>query len=169
MKTGQKKVKDFINNQTNKLEEIKVKSIKRFLQGMYMFTKFVMVTAVLVVTFYTGMYIVAAQKNPNDAAAVMTASIEQALQDTSDQPIIMIVPKYSMIEKVKIDLGMKIPDRKVIKITTSNAQKLLGIVPPAEPGLVRTALVFWGNQASKVGNDFKAGCNWIGNKISLTF
>jgi len=168
MKTIQRqKVKNFINNQTNKLEEVKVKAIKRFMKGMYMFTKFVMVTAVLVGTFYAGMYVVSSQKNPDDASAVMVASIEGALQDTSNQPVIMIIPEYSMIEKVKLDLGMKLPEREVVTITTSNAQKLLGIVPPSEPGLVATSLVFWKNQASKAGDGIKSGWNWFSEKVTF--
>ena len=168
MKTiKRQKVENFINNQTNKLEETKMQAIKRFFHGMYMFTKFVMVAAVLAGTFYTGMYVVSAQKNPNDASAVMVASIEKALQDTSNQPVIMIVPENSMIEKVKLDLGMKVADREVITITTSNAQKLLGIAPPSEPGMVETSLVFWGDQASKAGDKIKTGWNWFSEKVTF--
>jgi len=112
--------------------------------------------AVVGVSFYSGVYFMAAQQNPEDAGDMMITRLEEIFKDTGDQPIIHIVPTPSLYEKAKVKVGFELPEREVVVITTQETKHMLGIQDKEDPSMIRTAFVFWGDRATKVKESTKS-------------
>ena len=145
-----------------------MKKFKRLFLNGYRALKVVSFFAIMAVCFYTGMYVVSSQQSPGDAGNIMISKIDQALSNTEYQPIIMIVPEHSLIEKAKLRLGVELPEREIVTITTIEATQTLGITLPKKPGYFTVAkdgtiaafnanCDYWSAQAD-------SKWNWIVNK-----
>jgi len=91
--------------------------------GFFTFIKTIVFLGVIVIAFYSGMYITASGYNEN-ANEVMLTSLSNALKSTVDEPIIMIIPEYSLWEKAKY-MVTDAPERNYIRIKTSVATSQL--------------------------------------------
>jgi hypothetical protein len=120
-------------------KEAKVKKVKKgnFFSNMWFGIKVVTFLVIVAFSFYSGMYTVASHEN--DPEAKLAASIEAALASTEGTPVIIIEPKPSIVERTKMALGYEI-ERPVVRITTQDATKLLGI-QNEEPGYVKAAIM----------------------------
>lgn len=151
-------------------------AIKNLFTKLYNFVKTIVFIGIVALSFYSGMYFMSAQQNHQDAPGTMIANIEKAFENTSEQPIIMIVPKDSMFEKAKVKLGMEPVQRETIVVETSQATKALGItlknfkeqeVAEADNGMVKTALNFWSEKGKQAGNGIKSGWSWFSDKVTI--
>ncbi len=162
------KIKESATKATTYVKEFDMSWIKKSFIETMAYVKFIVAIAVIGVSFYSGMYIVAAQQNPEDAKGVMITTLEKVFKDTSDQPIIMIVPEISMYEKAKLMTGMELPEREVVTITSTQTQRMLGIHIPEEPTMVKTAFIFWDDKAGKAIDGTVSGWKWFSDKVTFT-
>jgi len=89
----------------------------------FTFIKTIAFLGIIVIAFYSGMYITASGYNEN-ASDVMLTSLSNALKSTEGEPIIMIIPEYSLWEKAKY-MVTDAPERNYIRIKTSVATSQL--------------------------------------------
>ena len=137
-----------------------------FLKSVMIRIRVLVGIALLCVSFYSGMYIMSATQNPEDAKGVMIAKIEKIFQNTSDQPVIRIVPEHSLFEKAKLKVGMELPKREVITITTTDTKHMLGL-EVADPSIVKTAFVFWADKSIQAEDGVKSGWSWWSDKVTF--
>lgn len=137
-----------------------------FLKAVMIRIRVLVSIAVVCVSFYCGMYIMSATQNPEDAKGVMIAKIEKVFENTSDQPVIMIVPDHSLFEKAKLTIGMELPEREIVTITTTETKHILGM-ETKNPSVVKTALVFWADKSVKVEDSIKSGWKWWSDAITF--
>jgi hypothetical protein len=119
--------------------------------NMWFGIKTIAFMVIVAFSFYSGMYVVSSHHT--DPEAKMTASIERALASTEKQPVIVITPEPSIIERAKMMVGVEI-ERPVVHITTQDATNLLGIVSD-EPGFVKAALTGTKDLAQKTWSGTK--------------
>jgi len=141
--------------------------MKAMFQAVMVRVRFLISLALIGVAFYSGMYVMAFQQNPEDAKAAMVSNLEEVFRNTSDQPIIMIVPEHSMFEKAKAKIGMDLPERETVVISTRATKHMVGYHDPIKPGMVQTALTFWGDKADSAGESIKSGWSWWSDKITF--
>ena len=143
--------------------------IKQFIVNGYHVVKFFALIAIMGICFYTGMFVVSHQQNPEEAGSIMIAKVDQALQSSEYQPIIMIVPELTLIEQAKLKIGMELPEREIVTITTSTATKVLGIKVEEKPGLMTTAIVrskaAYVSTTGFFSEKSVAGWNWVSERM----
>jgi len=142
-------------------------SFKAFINRFIGAVRVLVTIAVIGVSFYSGMYIMAAKQNPEDAKGVMVAKLEKVFENTSDQPIVMIVPDRSLYEKVKLQAGFELPERQVITLTTTETKHMLGMKIKQDPNMISTALTFWSSKANSAHDGVKSGWKWWSDKITI--
>lgn len=128
--------------------------MKSFFSSVYSFVKVVAFFLVIGVSFYAGMYTVSNGYDGAEVKDVMATSIQNAFRDTTDQPIIMIIPNYSIAEKTKMLIGMKVPDRQVLEISTAVSTQVL-FAEQIEPGYIKSALLATGEWVGKTWDGTK--------------
>ena len=111
--------------------------MKKFFSNLYSNVKVLSFIAIVALSFYSGMYVVSSGYEGNQKE-IMGEAIKKAFASTEDQPIIVIVPNYSVTEKVKMLVGIKVPDREVIEIST-NASTRAVFGKEIEPNFFQTA------------------------------
>lgn len=139
--------------------------MKQFFGKTYAVVKVFTFLAIIGVAFYSGMYFVSSSYDNTNQKEIMGKTIATAFANTENQPIIMIVPKYSLLEKSKMLVGMDVPEREVVKISTSASTRVL-FEEVNQPGFMSTALVATGDFAGRAWNGTKAGASqaWAGSK-----
>ena len=131
-------------------------------------SRFKIVTLILIMasSFYGGMYFISTGYSADNQKEVIMSAITSAFNDTELEPIIMIIPKYSMAEKAKRLVRMDVPERKIIKIsTTASTRALFG--EEINPGLVSAAFKATGNGIKSAWGSTKNGASWTYNKAKF--
>lgn len=141
--------------------------MKKFFSKFYAVVKVFTFLAIFGVGFYSGMYFITSSYDPANQKEIMSKAITSAFANTEKQPIIMIVPKYSLLEKSKRLVGMNVPEREIIKISTAASTRVL-FEEEIKPSLFTAALGATGKAAGKAWNGTKAGASqaWAGSKAS---
>lgn len=133
------KIKKLADNKTI-INLTKEDNMKALFHNLYVTGKVVFGIAILAVTFYSGMYLVSAQYDHQNPEKVLISTLEKTFADTSDQPIIHIIPERSMYEKAKVKLGMDVPERKVVVVYTKTDTNQFQVkVANTEPSKIRKA------------------------------
>ena len=151
--------------------------MKQFFGKIYSAIKVLVVLSILGITFYSGMYFVSSNYDTDKQKEIMSKSIAAAFANTESQPIIMIVPKYSLLERSKKLIGMDVPEREIIEISTAALTRVL-FKEEIKPGLVSASLLATGNGiksawnstvsgTSKAWNATKNGTSWAYNKAKF--
>jgi len=137
------------------------KQIKRnSASGIMSSIKTIIFLGVIGVAFYSGMW-VTAYNSGGDAKEVMLTSISNALRSTEGEPVIMIIPEYSMWEKAKY-MVVSPPERKVVEITTSVATShLFSNDPEFNKSWVRASLLGTKQGALYAWNGVKNGTVYV--------
>lgn len=92
--------------------------MKKFYESVMSKVKFVAFIAIIGLAFYSGMYIVADKYDTGETVdEKMVASILNAVEDTSEKPIIVIRPEKSLYEHAKY-VFVDEPEHPVIEITS---------------------------------------------------
>ena len=134
-----KKIKKLADNK-HIINLTKEDNMKALFHNLYVTGKVIFGIAILAVTFYSGMYLVSAQYDHQNPEKVLISTLEKTFADTSDQPIIHIIPERSMYEKAKARLGMEIPPRKeVVVYTKTNTNQFQVKDVRDEPSTIRKA------------------------------
>ena len=135
--------------------------MKNSIVSMFAIVKFITVLIILGGTFYLGIYTQTSNKSGPLMVAEMKSAIVQAMTDTSEQPVIVIVPNYSLYELAKSKVGFGLPEREIITISTSVATKRLGIELPEEPGVVKAGFKVMGDTAKSGWSSVKNGWGYL--------
>lgn len=140
--------------------------MKHLFSKTYAVVKVFAFLTIVGLTFYSGMYFVSSSYDTANQKEIMSKAIASAFASTERQPIIMIVPKHSLLEKSKMLIGMDVPERKVVKISTAASTRVL-FNEEIQPGLVSTALVATGNGVVYTWNKTKAGVVYAWSKTKV--
>jgi len=113
-------------------------------------------------SFSVGAYMIAAVNSPDGKAAhVAVAAIQEALKDTSRQPIIHIIPESSLYEKAKGVFGFT-TEREIVVISTSEVEMFLGLKKAEEAeedGMIKAGF-------DVTTQTLKNGWNWTSTHVS---
>ncbi len=139
--------------------------MKKFFKKFHSLIKNIMFLAIIGVSFYSGMYVVSSTYGHNEKEMIKT-SIEKVFNSTKAQPIILIVPDRSLMEKTKMLVGIEVPEREVIEISTSASTRIL-FQDEIGPGFFKTALTATGNGIEWTWNKTKQGAEWTWDKIKF--
>lgn len=114
-----------------------------------------------VTSFYSGMYVVASNQSPANPQTVMFSAIDNALKSTEEQPLIVVMPELSLLEKAMFWKDID-EHRDVVFLNTRQTTILLtGEDPgPEEPGGVEKA---WVSAKSGATDAFKWASGWFNN------
>lgn len=140
-----------------------MQAIKNFFVRMGNIVRVLITLSILGVTFYGGMYFVSSQYEENPQNVMMSA-VKRAVSDTSEQPIIVIAPKNSVIENARAAFGYEMT-REVVVIETTHPTVVLA--ENMEPGFVSRAMSATGSAFVTAGNGIKSGALWCWDKVSF--
>jgi len=140
--------------------------MKKFFGKFYAVVKVFTFLAIIGITFYSGMYFISSGYDPANQKEIMSKAITSAFTNTEKQPIIMIVPKYSLLEKSKMLVGLHVPEREVIKISTAASTRVL-FEDEIKPSLLTAALVATGSKVKSAWAATKNGTSWAYNKAKF--
>jgi len=117
------------------------RAARRFKQ-MFKALMVMVVIGGFVSSFYSGMYVVASNQSPGNPQTVMFSAIDSALKSTEEQPLIVIVPELSLLEKAMFWKDID-EYRDVIFLNARQTTMLLTGEDPdlKEPGAVEQAWV----------------------------
>jgi len=140
-----------------KTETKKTSIIKKF------FKKTISFIIIVSIAFYGGMYVASDRSNED-----VLATVSHIIKSTEDQPIIMIIPNYSLWEKAKY-LVTEPPMRKVIKIKTSAVTRML--FKTDESSWIKSTWTGTKNGTTYVWNGTKNGASsaWDGTKNGASY
>lgn len=104
------------------------------MKKMGKFIVFVLIMCGYVIAFCGGMYVVATVDNPKQEKETIIASVKYAMRSTDNQPIVVIVPKHSLLEKVSLKV-LDPSQRNIVFLETTRIQSILEEVTPEVPGM----------------------------------
>jgi hypothetical protein len=144
--------------------------MKNIIKKAFGYVKVFVIIAILSLTFYSGMYFNIATTSDSDPATALASSLENAFRDTSEDPIIVILPEPSLYEKTKSFVGFKLPERKTVHLSMSIATKVLadaGIKLQNEPGPITASYYATLKGSKQIFNKFTmtigSWYSWVAN------
>ena len=152
--------------------EVKVAPAKKdnfIVAGWKSFKQLVVTMVVLALmggSFYTGCWITTNELGPEHQKQVIGAAIQHAFVSTADMPVIVVNPTRSLLETAKAAIGIDVPEREVIVISTNASTRAL-FGKEIEPGMFETALVSVGNGAKAAWAGTKDGAAWCVDKVAF--
>jgi hypothetical protein len=140
--------------------------MKKIYDSVMSKVKFVAFIAIVCFSFYSGMYIVADKYDTGETQQEkLMASILNAVEDTSQKPIIVIKPEKSLYEHAKY-VFVDEPERPVIEFTSDELVDAL-YQSNENPTWFQTALNGTSSAIKSGWNHTVDGAKWTWDKVTF--